>query len=180
MTKPLFDVFRAVMLENPDDSRKAALDAFVARMKADPAYLEILARDYFDRMAAVWVVRAEGKASVSLVRTEVAQDKAERISQTLRSRAPQRSREEQKAEVAKIYDRMKASLRVVLLDLQLPDGTALRNATGAQCAKAQGFFGAVAKHVGPTQVVDKHLTESDLQNIRARFFLKNMTEKGAA
>src|SRR5690606_35840466 len=80
MTKPLFDVFRATMMYNANGSRKEALDDFTKRMKADRAYFEMLAADYFERMAAVWTVRTETPSNKAFVRTEVSQDKVERMS----------------------------------------------------------------------------------------------------
>lgn len=180
MTKPLFDVFRSVMMDNADGSRKDAMDAFLAEMKSDPAHLDALAADYFERMAAVWTVRSEAPGSKSFGRTEVAQDKATRqsVPRAMRPAKPlelvRRSREEAEVRTVTLFEEMRAKLRdVVLLDLVLPSGKALRNATGAECAKAGGFYADVAKSIKPTQVVDRHLTEGDLQNIKARHFQKN-------
>lgn len=184
MTKPLFDVFRAVMMENANGSRKEALDDFVARMKADPGYLDTLATDYFERMAAVWTVRTETPANKAFVRTEVSQDKVERMSGPRVTPKPielvRRTREEAAARTDRAFQEMKAKVRgVILLDLMLPNGKALRDATGSECAKAGGFYAEVAKSIKPTQVVDRHLSEGDLQNIRARFYQANSKEKAA-
>lgn len=176
MTKPLFDVFRATMMDTATGSRKEAQEEFVRRMKSDPAFLDALARDYFERMAAVWTVRADTPTRKAFVRTEVSQDKVERMSHPRPAPAQlvRRTREEAAARTATAFERMKASIRgIVLLDLILPNGKALRDATGAECAKAGGFFSEVAKSIKPTQVVDRQLTEADLQNIRARFYQAN-------
>ncbi|MBS9476190.1 hypothetical protein [Ancylobacter radicis] len=177
MTKPLFDVFRSTMLETAEGSRKEAQDAFVAHMKTDPAYFDMLAIDYFERMAATWTVRTETPATAAFVRTGPAQDKIERMSGPRTAPAAalvRRTREESAARTAAAYERMKADLRaVVLLNLVLPNGKALRDATGAECAQAGGFFEAVGRAIKPQQVVDRHLTEADLQNIRARFYQNN-------
>ncbi|NNV20571.1 hypothetical protein EHE22_09055 [Ochrobactrum pseudogrignonense] len=178
MTKPLFDVFRSTMMNSAAGSRKEAQDAFIEQMKSDPEYVELLARDYFDRMAAVWTVRTETQASKVFTRTDVSQDKVERMSHPRGQVKPlelvRRTREETAARTATAFEEMKAKVRsIVLLDLVLPDGKALRDATGSECAKAGGFFSEVAKALKPTQVVDKNLTENDLQNIRARFYQAN-------
>lgn len=178
MTKPLFDVFRATMMDNPAGSRKEAKDDFMERMRSDTAYLDLLAGDYFERMAAVWVVRDYGESSHSFGRSEVSQDKVERMSHPRAEVKPielvRRTKEEAAARTATAFAEMKAKVRsVILLDLILPNGKALRNATGAECAKAGGFYAEVAKTIKPTQVVDRHLSEGDLQNIRARFYQKN-------
>lgn len=141
------------------------------------------------------VDRFKAPSSKSFGRTEVSQDKVDRQS-TPRAERPspaptvpalaaaiaeikkpelvRRTMEEATARTAIAFNEMKAKLRsVVLLDLLLPDGKALRDATGAECAKAGGFFADVAKTLKPSQVVDRHLREGDLQNIKARFYQKN-------
>ena len=179
MTKPLFEVFRTVMMDIADGSRKEQQDAFVDRMAADPEYMALLARDYFERMAAVWTVRIDAPGSKAFVRTEVSADKIERQSHPRPSvTLVRRTQEEAATRTATAFDAMRAKVResirqVVLLDLPLPNGKALRNATGAEGAKAGGFYSAVAKSIKPTQVVDRHLTEADLQNIRARYYQAN-------
>jgi hypothetical protein len=195
MTKPLFDVFREAMMGNATGSRKEQMDSFIAAMKADPAYLDLLAVDYFDRMAAQWTVRETAPASHTFVRTDAAQGRIERAiaSRSERTAPPpsvaaiatavdtmkspalvRRSVEEAAARTTIAFNEMKAKLRsVVLLDLLLPNGKALRNATGAECAKAGGFFADVAKAIKPSQVVDRQLSEGDLQNILARHYQKN-------
>lgn len=183
MTKSLFDTFRSSMMDNATASRKQQQDDFIARMRADPDYLELLARDYFERMAAVWTVRTEGPASKSFGRTEVAEAKNERLSHP---NAPtpiqlvRRTREEAIARTAAAFAEMKSEIRgILLLDIMLPNGKALRDATGAECARAGGFYAEVGKTLKPQQVVDRHLTEADLQNIRARFFQANSNEAAA-
>lgn len=192
MTKPLFDVFRDAMLANPKGSRKEAMDRFVAAMKSEPVYIDMLARDYFERMSANYIVREE-KLGHSFGRTDAAESKCEKISAALVGRntvkaeqpvvpfCPKLSPEEREAQRAAaqaegkaIYEAMVAQIRdVILLDIVMPDGKRLRESTGADCAKAGGFFAEVGKRIKPTQVVDKHLTENDLKNIRARYFIAN-------
>lgn len=181
MTKPLFDVFRDTMMNNPDASRKDQQDEFIEQMKSEPAYLDMLARDYFDRMAAVWTVRSEPTTgSNTFTRTAPSQDKVERMSRPHVAPKPvelvRRSREESAARTVAAFEELKAKVRVVLLDLVLPNGKALRDATGAECAKAGGFYSEVAKHLKPTQVVDRHLSENDLKNICARYYQANKAE----
>lgn len=164
MTKPLFDVFRDAVMRKPQGSRKEALDWFVVQMKADPAHLDELARDYFERMSITWTARKEAHG-FSFGRTGEAEGKMERARQT---------REVGKARTAAALAEFKASVRnVILLDLTLPNGKALRHATGAECAKAGGFYAEIAKRIKPTQVVDRHLSEMNLQDIRSRYFQRN-------
>lgn len=182
MTNPLFDVFRDSMLANPNGSRKEAMDRFLDAMKADPAYLDMLARDYFERMSAVWTVTGDDTSHV-FERTGPSVERGERISEakvgvarlmSRRSVPPSPEQREASARLqADTIAQFRATVRGALLDLAMPDGKQLRHATGADCVKTGGFFAAVGKAIKPTQVVDKHLTEGDLQNIRARFFQRN-------
>ena len=169
MTKPLFDVFRDALMRKPEGSRKEALDYFRKKIAADPAYLDLLARDYFDRMSATYMPR-KVEHGFMFGRTELAEARGEAI---------RRGRAEGAARSAAALDTIKAKLReVLLLDLVLPNGKKLREATGADCARAGGFYAEVSKHIKATQVVDKHLTEANLQDIRSRYFQRN--EKAAA
>lgn len=152
----LFDAFDRGMKSAPDGSRKEQFNHFLETVRSNPAYLDALATDYFDRMAAQWKIQQVGKG-VSLVATAAPQRRAE-------------NRAENTARVEKVHADLKARIRAtILLDLTLPNGKKLRDATGAECAKAGGFYNEVSRHVKPTQVVDKHLSETDLRNIQARF-----------
>jgi hypothetical protein len=52
---------------------------------------------------------------------------------------------------------------VVLLDLFLPNGKLLRDASGAECTKAGGFFAEIGKRIAPRNIVGNVLSESELQ-----------------
>jgi hypothetical protein len=184
--KTLFDAFRKAMLRNPKGSRKEAQDYFLEQMQDDPeAYLEMLAIDYFERMSAVHMVKEE-RLGVSFGRTGVSRDRIDRQVATLVGRATATARQpmtvaermerraESRNQAAAAFEELKVKVRnIVLLDLDLPNGKKLRSATGAECKKAGGFYAEIARHILPTQVVDCHLTEGDLQNIRTRFFQSN-------
>jgi hypothetical protein len=185
MRKPLFDVFRDAMMRKPTGTRKEALDHFLGKVKADPAYLDELALDYFERMSSSWAAR-EAPQGFTFGRTPESEQRIERTRQTRETNAGltvvageeidrrRKARAESAARSAGALADLKARIRdVVLLDLILPNGKALRDATGADCAKAGGFYAAVAKHLKPTQVVDKHLSEANLQDIKARYFQRN-------
>lgn len=169
MTKPLFEVFRDALMRKPEGSRKEALDYFRKKMSADPAYLEMLARDYFERMSATYVARKVEHGFV-FGRTDAAEARGEAI---------RRGRAESAARSPAMLAALQAKVcEVLLLDLVMPNGKKLRDSTGADCARAGGFYAEVSKHIKPTQVVDKHLTEANLQDIRSRYFQRN--EKAAA
>lgn len=197
MTKPLFDVFREAMMNNPNGSRKEWQDEFVERMKAEPEYLEMLALDYFDRMAAYHAVKSTdlghtfGRTDVSIAQNArrivslVADRRFEKAAPEIRAQKDEEKRRKFREEAAiranEILADMKEAVResirnVILLDLVMPNGKTLRHATGAECRKAGGFYAEIAKSIKPTQVVDRHLSEADLQNIRARFYQANKDE----
>lgn len=156
----LFGAFRKAMMNNPDASRKEAFELFLESMRSDPAYLHDLALNYFDNMVGQWKVDRIGK-SHSLVATSAAHRRAEVSAER---------RTESVARIAKATDELKSRLRaIILLDMTLPNGKKLRDATGAECAKAGGFYTEVSRHLKPTQVVDKHLSEAELRNIQTRF-----------
>ncbi len=143
MSNTLFEAFRNAMRGG---NRRDGKSAFVKEMMSDPYYTELLAEEYFERMSNTYkAVGTENNYAV------VRKASARRISR------------ERTALVEQVAD-------VLLLDLTLPSGTMLRDATGAECKRAGGFFNAVGTHLKPTQVVDKHLSESDLRNIRSRFY----------
>lgn len=56
--------------------------------------------------------------------------------------------------------------QIVLLDLELPNGKKLRDATFADCKKAGGWFLRVSKKGRPQQIVGVALTEEQLRAIK--------------
>lgn len=148
----LFDAFDRAMKSAPDGSRKEQFETFLEMVRSNPAYLEAFATEYFDRMAAQWKIQQIGK-SHSLVGTSAIERRAENT-----------------ARVEKAHGELKARVRtILLLDLTLPSGKKLRDSTGAECAKAGGFYTEVSRHLKPTQVVTKHLKEEDLRSIQSRY-----------
>lgn len=59
-----------------------------------------------------------------------------------------------------------AIAKVVLLDLILPSGKLLRQATFSECAKAGGWFTKISKLGKPQQIVGKVLSEDRLRAIK--------------
>lgn len=156
----LFDAFRKAMLNDPKGSRKDGFKQFLAIVESDPRYLLTLAEDYFDRASASWKVEKIGN-SYSLVGTATAQRRTD-VSAVERI-------EKKKRTAAAIQRGVERLRQVILLDMVLPTGKKLRDSTGAECAKAGGFFSEVARYLKPSEVVDKHLNEAELQNIWSRF-----------
>lgn len=78
------------------------------------------------------------------------------------------SREQREAAQQRAVNQLKEHIvRVVLLDLPLPDGKLLRHATFAECAAVGGWFAKIAKQGKPRQIVGKVLTEKQLRAIHA-------------
>lgn len=75
----------------------------------------------------------------------------------LRKEPPQRV---SRAKVENIKRKLKS---VILMNLNLPSGKKLRDATFAECAEAGGWFIAVARHGEPEQIVGKVMTEDELR-----------------
>lgn len=75
------------------------------------------------------------------------------------------ARAQREAAIAEVAGTIKKQL--VLMDLVLPtNGKLLRDSKFADCAKAQGWWGKVAKMGKPNQIVGKVLTEEDLRKLR--------------
>lgn len=55
--------------------------------------------------------------------------------------------------------------RMVLLDMILPNGKALREATGRDCKRAGGWLRAIAQRIKPNERVGDVLTESDVRKL---------------
>jgi hypothetical protein len=72
-------------------------------------------------------------------------------------------RKEQKEKVTGLVKRI---TNIVLLDVVLPCGKRLRDATFAECAEAGGWFSKIAKMGRPNQLVGKILSEEDLHAVK--------------
>ena len=151
------------MLNRLEGSRKEAFNHFIEQMKANPVYLELLAKDYFDRKAAIWKVE-KGEMGYRFINKNAAVTDVGDV---------RRKRAEAAKRAAAELEKINASFDMILLDLVMPDGKRLRDATGAECQKAGGFLRAVGACIKPTQIVDKHMTENNLRDIWARFYQKN-------
>lgn len=162
----MFEAYRNAVMRNPDASRKEAFGYFLTEMQRDPQYLVKLAEYYFDHQYANWQPTASGKGSTTLAATPTQQRRQEKIAAR---------REEGKKLVAKEVERQRS---VLLMNLQLPNGKRLRDATGAECAKAGGFYTEVSRHLKGSEVVGKQLEEKELQNIYSRFEKPKSTRRG--
>ena len=148
------------MMANPAASRNEAFRHFMSEVKSDPEWIEVLAREYFNRTANSWMPR----------RTDLGYVFGRSAKYVEQQKALERNTQDA---VRRVSDTFR---KIILMDLTLPNGKMLRYATGAECVKAGGFYLEVAKHVKSTQVVDKHLTEDDLKNIQLRFVAQKTKE----
>lgn len=88
-----------------------------------------------------------------------------------RRKTKDRKRQSKKAQadfrdrVEGIKDKIRAA---VLMDLTLPSGKKLRDATFAECSKAGGWFKVLATKGKPSEIVGEKMSEADLQKIRVR------------
>ena len=68
------------------------------------------------------------------------------------------------ARVAAVKAEIKVrAARMVLLDMVMPNGKALRDSTGKDCANAGGWLAKIAKAIKPTQIVGKALSEAQVR-----------------
>lgn len=63
----------------------------------------------------------------------------------------------------KVKHRIHREANLILMDLVLPNGKQLRDATFADCIAAGGFFSKVGQHGKPNQIVGKVFTEEQLR-----------------
>jgi hypothetical protein len=67
----------------------------------------------------------------------------------------------------KLNEHIKTQAKIILLDLMMPNGKALRDCTGIDCRKFGGWFGRIADKVGRKKVGDV-LSEKEIRNLRKR------------
>lgn len=67
--------------------------------------------------------------------------------------------------VSKLKEHIVKEANIMLLDLTMANGKALRNCTGAECVKFGGWFSAIAAKVGRKQLVGNALSEEQLRSL---------------
>lgn len=158
----LLDIFQRSLRNDPDGSRKDQFKAFLKEVRENDALIVQLAEDYFDRFYHRFK-NDEKDGSNQVVGTSVEERRAAAIA----------ARQEREAQIetmaqARVNRVMEQVKRVIMLDLIMPNGKKLRYCTFAEVTKFGGLFADIGKCGKPTQVIDKHLNEADLQNLRAR------------
>lgn len=154
------EIFRRAMMADPKSSRKEASDRFYAEISKDPANIRAIVDAEFYRLAAQYDPHEISPGNYTLVGTPAAAGRAVTAAERAAS----------KARVAKVQEELAASIRpFIWLEMEMPNGKKLRHCTGAELAKFGGAFLEMSKHLKPTQVVDRHLSEADLRSIYSRF-----------
>lgn len=149
------EVLRGVMKQSPRASEKEIHDAVKVALFEDRRYLEALYEYWFVGNYRAFEVHSSDH-SVSVVARE----------QALRRRAGMREH---------ISKRHVAFVHGVLMDTELSCGKLLRDATGSDLDKETGFLAEVRKHVKPSQIVGRHLTEQQLDNLWRRHYSMKKT-----
>jgi hypothetical protein len=156
----IFEIFRRVMLADPKAARKDAADRFYAEVVTDKARVRAIIDAEFYRLAAQWEPKEIGPGNHTLAGTPA----------TARRAVTTADRATSAARIAKVREELVASIRpFIWLEMEMPNGKKLRHCTGAELAKFGGAFLEMSKHLKPTQVVDRHLSEADLRAIYSRF-----------
>lgn len=156
----VFEAFRRAMLTDPRAARKEAADRFYADIIADPTQVRSVIDAEFYRLAAQWEAREIGPGNHTLAGTPT----------TTRRAMTAVQRAESKARTASVQAEMAATIRpFIWLEMEMPNGKKLRHCTGAELARFGGAFLEMSKHLKPSEVVDRHLSEADLRSIYSRF-----------
>jgi hypothetical protein len=92
------------------------------------------------------------------------------IFQKRQERTTPKQREEMKAASKDKVEALKTVIKaratqMVLLDMVMPSGKALRDSTGKDCAKAGGWLAKIAKAIKPSDVVGKVLSEAQIRKM---------------
>lgn len=144
------DLLKRVIDDNPAMDKPALLAALRHELLADDGI------DYLDAVIEYWFannyhslveMRAAQKPQTSLIAAKAAkQAKVEAIKE-------------------KVQTRIREEAQMILLDMILPTGKALRDSTGKDCAKAGGWFAKLAEQVKPNQTVGAVMSEDQVRKL---------------
>lgn len=136
-------------------SRKDQENAFRELVFSNPAAIEALVEDYFDRHQARWKPDETG----ALVATSTTRQRIQTAEQ----------RREQKEKTAQAAKALAAKVReVVLMECIMPNGKKAGKCTGAELVRFGGFWAAVGHTLKPTEVLDLHKTDEELREFYRR------------
>jgi hypothetical protein len=136
------DILLTLLKQHPAGSERVLLGLFTEKV--------IERRDYLDVIIEYWFTNNYR----SLFKKTMSPDEQAKRAEEFRIK-----REEVKAEIKR------RATRMVLLDLAMPNGKALRDCTGRDCKKAGGWFTKLAKMIKPDDVVGKVLSETQVRKV---------------
>lgn len=136
------DLLRELLEKHPRKSEESIHQMFAETVLGDTT------KTYLDSIIEYWfannyrsLVRPIAMPSPDTVRA--AADRLVQVKRTIKARA----------------------VEMVLLDIVLPTGKALRDSTFAECAKAGGWFSAIAKRGAPSKIVGKTMSEAQVHKV---------------
>src|SRR5262245_10718011 len=140
------EILRRLLEKNPSWGRGQLLDEFKRLVENSPSHLEAIIEYWFSNNYYSLLERPDR-------------------SDERRQRQASQTSQFRKALNEKIDDRVK----VVLLDMQMPNGKPLRNCTGTECKALSGRMGAwllrISKQMKPTDIVGDVLTETQIKKL---------------
>lgn len=143
------DLLKTLIDENPS----AAKPALLAMVRSE--LLDERAADMLDSVIEYWFTNNYHSLVAPVARAPRPPREVVKAAQTAKV-----------AEIkANVQARIQEEARLLLLDLVLPNGKALRDSTGNECAKAGGWFTKIASRIPPGKKVGKVLSEDQLRSL---------------
>lgn len=146
------DLLKRVIEENQGHDRTALLKAFREEVMAEDG------EDYLDSIIEYWFANNYHSLTVQ--------------PKPPTSASPTATKRRTEAVKSKITERIHKEAQMILLDMMLPNGKALRDCTGKECLRLSGKIGAwlkaVAAQVKPNQKVGAALSEKDVREMYGR------------
>jgi hypothetical protein len=133
------EALAAIVLRSPGKDGGELLQEFQELARSNESYLSSIIEEWFRN-----AYRSLTRPSRSVGASELRQKEFSRVKETVRAN-------------------IKFKANVVLMDIVLPTGKKLRDSTGSDCRYAGGWLTQIAKVVGPTQLVGRVMSESDLR-----------------
>lgn len=143
------DLLKRIVEDNPDLDKSALLSALRDEVLSvnGPEYLDSIIEYWFSNNYHSLAIAGRQTSSVSM--------------RTVRART--------EATAARIMENVQTRIReeaeMILLDMMLPSGKALRDATGRDCTEAGGWFLRIAEEVKPNQKVGAVLSEDHVRTL---------------
>jgi hypothetical protein len=143
--KSVRDLLAEIVTSSPQASDKVLLEKFVEHLREDDDYFLAAAEYAFDNALRA-LRREQTQPTVIQKAKRAAQKAADAVAH------------------AKLVSRIKS--KVVLLNLQTPNGKKLRDCSGAECRHLGGWYARIASEVAANKLVGDVLSE---QQVRALY-----------